>query len=274
MTERDFKKLLKAQWAHNKFLCVGLDPDLEKIPSSSAKGSNISETIASFNRAIIDATKDIVCAYKPNPAFYEAHGLEGWKALEETITYIRAVAPDVPVILDAKRGDVSHTNKSYAVMAFDSLKADALTVQPYAGGEALTPFFERKDKGIFWLVRTSNPGAGEFQDLRIDGEELYKITSRAATRWNTNGNCGVVVGTTYPEELAAVRAIVGDMPILMPGTGAQGGDLTASVKAGGKRIIMVAGRAILYASHGTDFAEAARAKAEEFHSGIQKALVE
>lgn len=273
--DRHFGKLLAEQEVHNKFLCVGLDPDLEKIPEL-VRHSSVRATIVEFNRAIIDATKDIVGVFKPNPAFYEAHGLEGWQALGETIRYIHRVAAPVPVILDAKRGDIGNTNKGYAQMAFDNFGADAITVQPYQGGEALEPFLSRKEKGILWLVRTSNKGAGEFQDLKIDGEPLYKHVARAVVKWNTHGNCGVVVGTTYPSELKEVRAIVGDMPILMPGTGAQGGDLEASVKAGknshSKGIIINASRAVLYASRENDFAEAARQQAREFHDSIVKAL--
>ncbi|TSC86460.1 MAG: orotidine-5'-phosphate decarboxylase [Parcubacteria group bacterium Gr01-1014_8] len=273
--ERHFGNLLEAQWDKGHFLCVGLDPDIEKIPTTEKKAS-IRETIASFNRAIVDATKDIVCAYKPNQAFYEAQGTEGWEALKDTVSYIREVASNVPIILDAKRGDIGNTNNGYERMAFDFFGVDAITVHAYQGCEALEPFFARKDKGVFILARTSNPGAGEFQDLEVEGEPLYKIIARAAVRWNTNANVGVVVGTTYPKELALVRAVVGEMPILMPGTGAQGGDLEASVRLGknkvGKGIIINASRAILYVSKNADFARLARSKAEELHSAIQKAL--
>ena len=274
--DRDFNTLLANLWTQGKFLCVGLDPGFEKIPES-VRTSDVTTTFFAFTKAIVDATKDIVCAYKPNPAFYEAQGVEGWKALQATVDYIRAVAPEVPVILDAKRGDIGNTNVDYAKMAFDNFGADAITVQPYAGGEALQPFFERKNKGVFVLVRTSNKGAGEFQDLEINGEKLYKIVSRtAAEKWNGNDNCGVVVGTTYPKEIGEVRAIIGDLPILMPGVGAQGGDLEESVRLGknsrGTGFIVNVSRAVIFASQGLDFAEAARLKAQELHGAIQKAM--
>lgn len=274
---RNFNTLLRSRWEQDALLCVGLDPDLEKIPDT-VKKSDVASTFVAFNKAMIDATKDISCVYKPNSAFYEAHGLDGWRALEETIAYINAVAPEVPVLLDAKRGDIGNTNRGYAKMAFDLLKADAVTVHPYQGGDALEPFFEREEKGVFVLVRTSNPGAGEFQDLKVNDELVYEVVSRACKQWNTRGNVGVVVGTTYPAELARVRSIVGDMPILSPGTGAQGGDLTASVKAGKATsnvgIIVNASRAVLYASSGPDFASAARTQALQLNGAIKAALVE
>ena len=276
MTARNFGSLIDAQWQQKKFLCVGLDPGYEKIPES-ARAGNVRDTFLSFNKAIVDATNDIVCAYKPNPAFYEAQGVDGWQALSDTIDYIHVVAPDIPVILDAKRGDIGNTNVDYAKMAFDALKADAITVQPYQGGEALDPFFERVDKMIFVLVRTSNNGAGEFQDLLVNGTPLYQVVSeRVAEKWNARGNCGVVVGTTYPKEIQEVRAITGDLPMLMPGVGAQGGDLEASVHAGldsrGAGIIINASRTVIFTSRGKDFATAARARAQELHAAIQKAL--
>ncbi len=273
--DRNFGTLINGRWDKGLFLCVGLDPGFEKIPGAARRGG-VRDTFVSFNKAIVDATKDIVCAYKPNPAFYEAQGIEGWQALVETIRYIHEVAPEVPVILDAKRGDIGNTNVDHARMAFDFLQADALTVQPYAGGEALTPFFARKDKGIFVLVRTSNGGAGEFQDLDVGGEQLYKVVARRAATWNSNGNCGVVVGTTYPKEIGEVRTVIGDLPILMPGVGVQGGDLEESVRLGknsrGTGIILNVSRAVIFASKEADFAEAARAKAQELHDAIRNAL--
>ena len=272
---RNFSELISAQWSRKKFLCIGLDPGFEMIPEV-ARTSNIHDTFLKFNTTIIDATKHIVCAFKLNPAFYEAQGVEGWRALKDTIEYCIAVTPDVPVILDAKRGDIANTNSDYAKMAFDFFGADAVTVQPYPGGDALKPFFERRTKGIFVLVRTSNGGAGEFQDLEVRGEPLYKFVSRAAKRWNTAGNCGVVVGTTYPREVGDVRSVIDDMPILMPGIGAQGGDLKTSVQGGvnskGSGIIVSASRAIIFASQGRDYAEAARAKAQDLHASIQNML--
>jgi orotidine-5'-phosphate decarboxylase len=274
--QRNFRELLEAQWDEKKFLCIGLDTDIEKIPGHM-RSIGAHECITAFNRAIIDATKDVAGSYKPNSAFYEAHGDEGWSALCETVEYIREQAPGVPVILDAKRGDIGNTNKGYIDAAFERMSADAITVSPYMGGESLAPFLELKDKGIIVLCRTSNPGAGEFQDMKVDGEPLYKaVARRVAGEWNGNGNCAVVVGATYPGELSEVRAIVGDMPILIPGIGVQGGDLEKTVHAGkdgrGRGMMIAASRAIIYASSGPDFAEAARAKAQELDGAIRNAL--
>ena len=275
MAERNFRQLLEAQWEQGKFLCVGLDSDFQKIPEA-IRQAGVGETIVAFNRAIVDATKDLVCSYKPNPAFYESHGDEGWKALRETIQYIRDQAPDVPVILDAKRGDIANTNEAYAKSAFDHLHADAITVQPYLGSEPLAPFFDRKDKGVIVLCHTSNPGAGEIQNLMMDGEPLYKVIARlATTKWNANGNCCLMVGATYPEKLAEVRKIAGDMPILIAGIGAQDGDLEKTIHAGlaGKKGLMVnASRSIIFASDGADFAQRAREKATELNSAIRATL--
>ncbi len=275
---RNFRELLEARWAEGKFVCVGLDSDLEKIPESIQQGDTRT-TIVAFNRAIVDATKDLVCAYKPNPAFYEAHGDEGWSALRETISYILESAPEVPVILDAKRADVANTNEKYADSAFEHLRADAITVNPYLGSEPLAPFFNRKDKGIIVLCHTSNPGADEIQSLQVDGEPLYKNVARlAVTKWNGNGNCCLMVGATYPEELAEVRAIAGDMPILIAGIGAQDGNLEKTIRAGkdsrGRGLIVNASRSIIFASDKSDFAAVARNKAEELHGAIRKALVQ
>src|SRR3989338_1666623 len=164
MAERNFRQLLESQWEQGKFLCVGLDSDLEKIPEA-ARIDGTRESIVNFNRRIVDATRDIVCAYKPNTAFYESHGDEGGNALRETIQYIRDQAPEIPVILDAKRGDIGNTNEGYTASAFDHLHADAITVQPYPGKDALQPFLDRKDKGVIVWCRTSNKGGSEFQDL-------------------------------------------------------------------------------------------------------------
>jgi orotidine-5'-phosphate decarboxylase len=276
MAERNFGQLIAGQWAQKKFLCVGLDSDYEKIPEA-ARVDGVCKTILAFNRAIVDATKDLVCAYKPNSAFYESHGDEGWAALRETIQYISETAPDVPVIVDAKRADIGNTNSGYVAAMFDHLHADAVTVHPYLGAEAIAPFLERKEKGIIVLCRTSNPGAGELQDLDVGGKPLYQVVARhVKEKWNTNGNCGVVVGATYPRELAEVRHIIGDMPILIPGVGAQGGDLDASVKAAknnrGEGFIIASSRAVIFASEKNDFAGAARAKAQALDGAIKKAL--
>ncbi|MBV9159174.1 MAG: orotidine-5'-phosphate decarboxylase [Candidatus Kaiserbacteria bacterium] len=276
MSERNFNGLLDAQWEAGRFLCVGLDPDLEKIPVA-ARVEGVRETIVNFNRAVINATKDIVCAYKPNSAFYEAHGETGWAALQQTIEDVHELAPEVPVILDAKRGDIGNTNNGYVAAAFRNLNADALTVHPYMGGESLKEFLTCADKGIFVMCRNSNPGAGEFQDLDIAGEPLYIHIAKAfGAKWNSNGNCGLVVGATYPDEIKEVRAIVPEMTFLIPGTGAQGGDLASSVKNGqrtdGKGFILSTTRAIVYASDRPDYQEVIRKKAEEFDGAIRAAL--
>lgn len=278
MAERNFRQLLEAQWSLGKFLCVGLDSDFEKIPEA-VRQAGVGETILAFNRAIVDATKDLVCAYKPNPAFYEAHGDEGWKALRATIQYINDSAPSVPVILDAKRADIGNTNNGYAASAFDHLHADAITVHPYFGSDALTAFFERTDKGIIVLCRSSNPGSGEIQSLKVDGVPLYQIIARmAAGPWNAQGNCAVMVGATYPEELAEVRKIVGDMPVLIPGIGTQGGDLEKTVAAAkdsrGRGMIISVSRAVIFASGGADFAQQAREKVTALDGAIKAALVQ
>lgn len=278
MAVRHFRQLLEGQWEKGNFLCVGLDSEYEKIPRG-ARRATIGETLVAFNQSIVDATAGIACAYKPNSAFYEAYGALGWAALKATISYIRSEAPEVPVILDAKRADIGNTNNGYVKAFFDDLEADAVTVHPYLGAEALAPFLERKDKGVIVLCRTSNPGSGEFQSLEVQGRPLYQVVAETvATKWNTNNNCSLVVGATYPEELAAVRAIIGDMPILIPGIGAQGGDLEKSVRAGrdarGKGFILSTSRAVIFASSRQDYKDAMRAKAQEYDRAIRAALVE
>jgi orotidine-5'-phosphate decarboxylase len=257
----DFIAKLRASRAkHNSLLCVGLDPDLDKLPDSLKSDP---APLFAFNKAIIDATADLVCAFKPNSAFYEAAGAEGIAQLQQTCAYILERHPDIPVILDSKRADIGNTNNGYVAHAFEYLGADAITVQPYLGHEALEPFLTRTDKGIIVLCRTSNPGAGEFQDLQIDGRPLYQhVAQQVSDAWNTNGNCLLVVGATYPDELKIVRGIVGpDVCLLVPGVGAQGGDVQKTVQAGGDNLIISSSRGILYASSGSDFAEAAGAAA-------------
>lgn len=270
-----FIEKLKQKWNARKFVCVGLDGDYDLLPEFIKDGSK-ETSIFNFNKAIIDSTADLVAAFKPQVAHYEEAGLDGWSALSKTIKYLKEKYPDIPVILDAKRADIGSTNKHYAKAIFDNLGFDAVTVNPYFGKESLEPFFSYKDKGIIILVRTSNPGAKEIQDLVIEGEgiPLYEhIAKIISSDWNYNNNCGVVVGATHPEELRKVREIIGDMPILIPGIGAQGGDLEASVKYGinsqKQGIIITSSRAIIYASNGEDFAEAARAETEKLHNQIK-----
>lgn len=259
----DSTNKLNRKWDEKKFFCVGLDPVIEKLPDSVRDESALEASLFTFNREIIDRTADLVLAYKPNSAFYEAYGEAGLRALKQTSLYVREHYPEVPMILDAKRADIGNTNEMYAEAVFDEMEFDAVTIHPYLGREAVMPFLDRKDKLIFVLVKTSNPGSGEFQDLPVNGRKLYEeVASRIASDWNRHGNCGVVVGAPYPEELKHVRQIVGDMPILIPGIGAQGGDARASYEAGkntrGAGVLLSAGRSIIYASSGTDFAEAAR----------------
>ncbi len=283
---RDFNTLLHAQWDAGKFLCVGLDTDFDALPES-ARVAGVRESLVNFNRSIIDATKDVAGSYKINSAFYEAYGDLGFFALQETIQHIRTVASDTPVILDAKRGDIGNTNAGYVAAAFERLVADAITVHPYLGSESLAPFLENTECGVFVLCRTSNPGAGEFQDLDVGGdpsrpgsaeaEPLYlRVARNVAHSWNTHGNCGLVVGATYPDEMARIRAVADDVPFLIPGIGAQGGDLEKAVRSGkdsrARGILIAISRGILGASKGSDYAEAARAKAQEYDAAIRSAL--
>ena len=273
---RNFMSLLQAKWDEGKFVCVGLDSKVENMPM--LEGTGLPYPRLRFNRDIIQATCDIACAFKPNLAFYL--GDIGKRELSETIRLGQFHAPSVPWILDAKYGDIGTTNDEYVRDAFDYYGADAVTIHSNMGRVANAPFLNQKDKGIFVLCKTSNPGSDEFQDLEIagtGGESLYEIVaSYVAQFWNTNRNCGVVAGATYPHELAAVRERVGDMPILIPGIGAQGGDLKATVQAGknsrNQGMIINSSRGIIFASSGTDFAEAARSETLKLHEEIQSYL--
>lgn len=266
-----YQKLDAITKQNNSLLCVGLDSDIAKLPEVCQKQEHKQ---FSFNKAIIDATHDLVNAYKPNTAFYESRGLPGIEALKLTCDYIRETYPEIPIIIDAKRADIGNTNEGYSTFVFEYLQADAITLHPYLGQEAIQPFLDRKDKGVIVLCRTSNKGAAEFQDLSIEGEPLYQhVADHVAHKWNANGNCALVVGATYPEELTQVRAIVGDMPLLIPGVGAQGGDVEKTVKAGvhnGARAIINASRSIIFASSGDDFAEKAREEAQKLRDQINQ----
>ena len=271
---------LGAQFAAKRHLCVGLDTDPARVPSAVHPAGSPADRVVAFNKTIIDHTADTACAYKPNVAFYEALGSDGFRALAATVAAIRARAPDIPVIVDAKRGDIGSTNLGYVQAVFDQLDADAITVHPYLGKEALRPFLDRTEKLMFVLARTSNPGAGEFQDLGVGDVPLYRHVARAvALDWNDAGNCGLVVGATYPAELALVREDVPrDMPILVPGVGAQGGDIASVIDvhrgAGSSAFLINASRSILYADSGPEFGEAARAEAQRLDNAIQAALAE
>lgn len=282
MTERNFTTLLNGCWDDGKFVCVGLDSDVGKLPPLAPESLEVDGITVdfsrqhSFNRAVLKATGDDVCAVKPNSAFYESQDVQGVRDLRATVAMAHTYAPGAVVILDYKRGDIGNTNNGYVTAAFDVFGADAVTIHPYLGMEAMKPFLDRGDKGIIVLCRTSNEGAGEFQDrlvvptpeeaekwgITTDPMPLYELVAyRVSREWNYNGNCAVVVGATYPAELARVRAIVGNMPILIPGVGAQGGTLEDVVPVGkttdGRGMIINASRSVIFASKGADFAEAA-----------------
>ena len=266
-----FIKKLEKLWDKNKFVCIGLDPAISSLP----KGIS---SFYKFNKEIIDATHDLVLAYKPNSAFYEAKGPDGIKELKQTIDYIKSKNSKITVILDAKRADIGSTNEGYVAFAFDYLGVDAITLHPYLGREALQPFLDRKDKGAIILVRTSNPGAGEFQDIKNEhGEPLYlTVAKKVAGEWNENGNIAMVVGATYPNELKLVRKAVGDIPFLIPGIGAQGGDVEKTVINGKNKqnqgMIINSSRGIIFASSGANFAASARQKTVELNQEIIKYL--
>lgn len=258
----DFTNKVQNMWEkNNSLLCIGLDPDIEKIPVHLREQPN---ALFEFNKAIINATSNYVCAYKPNSAFYEAHGSRGIEQLKLTCDYILKNYPEVPILLDFKRGDIGNTNKFYATFAFEYLGVQAVTLQPWQGSEAIQVFLDYAEKSLFILDRTSNPGAGEFQNLELDGKKLYLIVAEhVKDSWNTNNNCHLVVGATAPEEMAEIRKLVGDtFTFLVPGLGAQGGDAQSVIKAGinskGTGLIINSSRSILYSSEGEDFAESAR----------------
>jgi orotidine-5'-phosphate decarboxylase len=262
-------KLSRTIQKNQSLLCVGLDPDLALMPD----GIGVFE----FNKAIIDATADLVCAYKPNIAFYEALGIEGLDALKRTRDYLPA---DIPVICDAKRGDIGNTAKAYAGSIFSYFNFDAATVSPYLGFDSIEPFIQYHDRGVFVLCRTSNAGAVDFQSLLCDvgGNRrlLFEVVAEKVSQWDTHGNLGLVVGATYPEELKLIRQRYPDMPLLIPGVGAQGGELSQVIEygidAGRQKTIINSSRQIIYASRGKDFAEAARRAATELREQINHFL--
>lgn len=230
-------------------VCVGLDSDLQHLPARFLNGPTPQFT---FNRWIIDQTHRYVSAYKPNIAFYEARGDQGLHELKLTVDYLREHHPDILTICDAKRGDIGSTNEGYVTAIFDWLGFDAVTLHAYLGGDALQPFFDRADKGCIVLCRTSNPGSGELQNLTVDGRPFWEIVAeKTRDRWNTNGNCMLVMGATYPEEIRQVRAIVGDMTLLVPGIGAQGGNLEQTIRFGlnndGRGLIINSSRGVIFA---------------------------
>ena len=258
-------------------VCVGLDPQLDRLPPCIR---SVEKPFLEFNKRIIDATLPHACAYKPQFAYYAAENR--LDELAGTIAYLREVAPDRVVILDAKRGDIGSTADQYALEAFFVYGADAVTVNPYMGGDTLVPFSRHVEKGVIVLCKTSNPGSAELQDLALEsGGPLYlEVARRAAKDWNSNDNLCLVVGATYPKELASIRRTVGEMPLLVPGIGAQGGDLEATLRSGlckdGWGLLINSSRGIIYASQGDDFAEAAGSAASELQTaclGLQGSIL-
>lgn len=265
-------KLCKAARHNNSWLCIGLDSELSKLPTFLRERHG-THAVLEFNRAIIEATADFVCAYKPNLAFYEMLGPPGLEILYKT----RELIPqEIPVIGDAKRSDIENTARAYAKAFFEYYRFDAVTVNPLMGFDAVAPFLKYPDKCTFLLVRTSNPGARDFQELNCEGKPLYQRLAEKAHEWNTRKNVGVVVGATAPDELATVRRIVGDeMPILVPGIGAQAGDLAQAVKhsmnSRKEFAIINVSRSVIFASSGEDFAHAARKAAIALREAINRA---
>ena len=254
-------KLATAQRTNNSWLCIGLDPVMERLPQAALPSDG---PLLAFGRAIVTATADLVSAYKPNLAFWLAQGPAGLQALQ---TLIAEIPEHLPVILDAKFNDIGHTAAAYARAAFEMLGADGVTANPYLGWDALRPFLDSEQHGVFLLARTSNPSAPDLQDKSVDGRPLYEQVARLAAQWNADnpGVCGLVVGATYPDELARLREIAPNLPFLIPGIGAQGGSLDTAVTHGPTALaigpVINSSRGIIYASRGPDFAEAARTAA-------------
>ena len=268
---------LRARWQQaNSLVCVGLDPDPAKFPDAFVDDE---DALFSFCRDIVDATATYACAFKPQIAYFAAHN-GGEAALQRLIAHINGAHPEVPVILDAKRGDIGSTAAQYAVEAFERYGADAVTLNPYMGRDSADPFLQYNDRGCVFLCHTSNPGARDFQELTVPdgsggGEPLYQRIARTiAGEWNADGNCALVVGATFPEELKVIRGIVGDMPLLIPGIGAQGGDIEAVVRNGrtadGTGLVINSSRGILYASSGAGYAEAAADAARDLRDAINR----
>jgi orotidine-5'-phosphate decarboxylase len=268
-----FTEKLAAAWArNNSLLCVGFDPDVSKFP---VQLQGRPDAIFAFCKAIADATAESVCAFKPQIAYFAALRAEG--QLEDLCAYLRTTYPQIPIVLDAKRGDIGATAEQYAREAYERYGADAVTVNPYMGFDSVQPYLEWRERGVIVLCRTSNPGGSDLQFLNADGKPVYQhVAQLVAEKWNTNGQCALVVGATYPQELAQVRTIVGDMPLLVPGIGAQGGDVEATMKAGrtaaGTGMMINSSRAILYAKAGPgeQYTDAARRVAIETRDAINR----
>ena len=267
------EKIRRACESTRSLVCVGLDPDPALMPVGD---------VAEFNRAIVDSTAAVACAYKPNLAFYEALGMPGLMALEDTIAHIREVSPDSVIIGDAKRGDIGPSGRAYATAMFEVWGFDCVTVNAWGGADTIEPFLEDESKGVFVWCRGSNPGSADLQDLEISESggklPLYQRLAMSCAEWNHRGNVGLVVGATVPQQLAAVRRICPDMPLLAPGVGAQGGELESAVRAGvdssGRLALVNSSRGIIYASRGPDFASAAGQAALELRDAINAVLDE
>ncbi|MFB6394435.1 orotidine-5'-phosphate decarboxylase [Polymorphospora lycopeni] len=274
-TDGGIYELMRRQWSQGRLVCVGLDPDLSRLPVGL--GADDAGRVTVFCREIADATAEFAAAFKLNSAFFERMGVPGVQALERTITYIKQAHPDRVVIVDAKRGDIDNTNLYYAEAVFDTWGADVVTVHPYMGRESLEPFLRRRDKGVIVMGANSCAGVGEFQDLPVgpEGIPLYEyVCRRVAGNWNHLGNCAVTAGATEPAKLARIREAVGDMPILLLGLGAQGGDIDECLRVGKAQgsfgLIANSSRAILYASSGSDFAQAAHLAAARFNQRLSE----
>ena len=267
-----FRRVMFASERNNSMLCVGLDPNPEMITGYM----DSKEFLYDFLVPIIDATSDLVCAYKPNIAFFEAMGISGLKQLRKVIDYIRKLPMDIPIILDAKRNDIGNTARAYARAAFDDLEVDAITVNPYMGRDSLMPFIEREERGILVLCLTSNPGYADFEKGLIDGKPLFLHVAEKAAQWNMHENIGLVVGATHPEEAALVRDAAGDLPFLVPGIGAQGGDarmiMKVAVTNSGIIPIVNSSRGILFAGKGPDYAGFARKAAIKTRNKLNKSI--
>jgi len=266
------QKLSSAWTTNNSLLCVGLDPDVNKFPAELAGQP---DAIYAFCKAIVDATADLACSFKPQIAYFAA--LRAEDQLEAICRYIKTTYPTIPIVLDAKRGDIGATAEQYAREAFERYDADAVTVNPYMGFDSVAPYLEWKDRGAIVLCRTSNAGGSDLQFLDVGGKPLYQhVAQLVADKWNTNGQCALVVGATFPNEIAQVRALIGDMPLLIPGVGAQGGDVESTVRAGrtvnGTGMMINSSRAILYAKPVADesYAQAARRVALETRDAINR----
>jgi orotidine-5'-phosphate decarboxylase len=271
-------KLLAASRQQNSLLCVGLDPEPDRLPAQ-LQSMPVARAVTHFCRGIIEATAPYVCAFKPNLAFFEVLGPEGMYVFQEVL---RAIPSHIPIIADAKRGDLGNTARNYAATVFDVYGCDAVTVNPYPGYDSVAPFLAYRDKVVIHLCRTSNPSARDFQDLLVHDEKgevrpLYEVVAQRVQSWNKAGNCGLVVGATYPQELRKIRSMCPNMPILIPGVGAQGGDLEASVLAGvdefGEKAIIAVSRTILYAGEGRDYAVSASNEARALRNRINEARI-